>query len=223
MSTHSTNQTSALTTGDTPGRPTRTGRAIATGLVGLLALGGSIGLISADALAQPQTDSDTVSAQADRQTSQERQTERLERATARIAERVASGDMTQAEADALLERIADGTAERHSHRGAAKQGRADRLQALSDVLGIDAEAITEARKAGMSLADVAEANGVTVDELIDALVAEATERIETKAAEAGLDQAEVDERLDGLVERITERVTADPEDRSSSFGGRRGR
>lgn len=62
---------------------------------------------------------------------------------------------------------------------------------------------------GTTLADVAEAQGVAVGTLVDALVTAAQERT-AKAVEGGtLTQEQADERLADLEERITERINSD--------------
>ena len=60
-----------------------------------------------------------------------------------------------------------------------------------------------------SLADVAGEQGVEVDELVDALVAAAQERIAQAVEEGDLTQEQADERLADLEERVTARVNRD--------------
>lgn len=189
-------------------------KAIASGLVGLLAIGASVGIATTGASAQPapEPDADTASAES----VEDRQAARLERMTERLSEKVAAGNLTQAEADEILERVSNGEFIRRGH---ASKG--ERRQVVLDALGIDAETLREARQAGDSLATIASDNGVSVAELVDTLVAEATSRINDKLADGKIDADRAAEKLDGLAERITERVNTEPAERS--FGeGRRG-
>ena len=60
--------------------------------------------------------------------------------------------------------------------------------------------------------------GISEDELVDALVASATERVEAKVEEGRISQEQAGERLAEIDERITERVNSEPGERE----GRRG-
>jgi polyhydroxyalkanoate synthesis regulator phasin len=59
---------------------------------------------------------------------------------------------------------------------------------------------------GSTLAEIAQAQGVDVQVVIDALVAEAKAHLDEKVAEGDLTQEEADERLAEITERITDRV-----------------
>jgi hypothetical protein len=91
-------------------------------------------------------------------------------------------------------------------RGDRQENRADRAQATADLLGIDAEELRAAYQEGQTLAQLAEANGVDVQTIIDAKVSAKTERINA-AVEAGrLTAAEADEKLADLEAQVTTRV-----------------
>lgn len=88
----------------------------------------------------------------------------------------------------------------HSTRGA------DRAQATVELLGIDVEELQAAFQQGQTLAQIAGANDVDIQTVIDAKVAAATERINA-AVEAGrLTADEADEKLAGLEAKVTARV-----------------
>lgn len=91
-------------------------------------------------------------------------------------------------------------------------------EVAAEALGITTDELREARGAGQSLADVAVAQGVSVDAVIQAITAEVQTHIAERVAEGELTQDEADERLAGLDERIIERVNEAPVE-----GGRRGR
>jgi hypothetical protein len=104
--------------------------------------------------------------------------------TERLDAAVAAGRVDQATADerkaSLPDRAADlvnGELDRHPHR---HPGRAAAIRTAAEAIGIDADELRTALRDGQTIAQVAEANGVDPQDVIDALVAQATERI-TKA------------------------------------------
>jgi ribosomal protein S20 len=97
-----------------------------------------------------------------------------------------------------------------------------RVEALEDVLGLTAEEIRDELEAGKTLAEVAEGQGISVEDLTDALVAAATERIDEAVAEGRLDADEAEERKADLEERIGEMVTRVPPEDLGERNGRRG-
>jgi hypothetical protein len=80
------------------------------------------------------------------------------------------------------------------------------LATILETLDITADELAAAREAGQSLADLAAAQGVETQTLIDALVADREEHLAEHVADGDLTQAEADERLAEVTERITERV-----------------
>ncbi len=127
---------------------------------------------------------------------------------------VAAGEERLDEARAALpERVAelvDGTLPLDGHgRGGGfgrGHGRGADLETLTEVLGLSEEELRTALQDGQSLADIAAAEGVDEQEVVDALAAAAEERL-AEAVEAGrLTQEEADERSADLAERIAERL-----------------
>ena len=111
--------------------------------------------------------------------------------------------------------------ERGEHRGAA-------IESILDTLGITADELRDARQHGASLAELAEAQGVEVATLVDALITAAEEHIAEHVANGDLSPEEADERLAEVEERITDRVNGeapergDGERRIHGHGGHRG-
>ena len=94
---------------------------------------------------------------------------------------------------------------RGGHRRAARIG----LDAAATALGMTSDELREAMSAdGATLASVAEAQGVDVQVVIDALVGEAQERLDRAVADGRLTQAEADEKATDLEARITEMVNS---------------
>lgn len=140
-----------------------------------------------------------------------------------LAEAVESGRLTQEEADeraaVIDERIAEGITTLPSERQERRQDRReDRLEPLTD-LGLTVEDLVAGRQAGQTLAETAEANGISEAELVDALVAAAIERAD-EAVEAGrITQEQADERLADIEEHITDRVNSEPRERDGRGHG----
>jgi uncharacterized protein YidB (DUF937 family) len=78
------------------------------------------------------------------------------------------------------------------HRGGLRFG----LEAAAEALGISADDLRSALEDGKTIADLAEERGVDVQTVIDAMVADATERIDQRAAEA---KEDLSERISDLV------------------------
>lgn len=145
---------------------------------------------------------------------------------AQVADAVESGRLTQEQADEKLIDLVDTITERvntpPSERPERQRGLRGRFGGgeVLEELGLSLDDVKAGFEAGQTLAETAEANGVSEADLVDALVAQATERAEA-AIEAGrLDAERGNELLDGLEERITERVNAEPGERGER--GQRG-
>ncbi len=138
-----------------------------------------------------------------------------------LADAVESGRITQEQADEKLTELSANVAERVNTPPSERPDRGSRGnrgarfgggEVLED-LGLTVEDIQAGHEAGQTLAETAAANDVSETDLVDALVAQATERAEAAVAEGRIDADEVAEKLDGIEERITERVNAEPGDR----------
>lgn len=88
---------------------------------------------------------------------------------------------------------------------------------LADFLGITTEELREARQGGQSLAQIAEANGVSRDDLIAFLVGQFEEKLADKVESEEIDQERADELLARFQERVEELV-----DRTEPFRPRFG-
>ena len=87
-------------------------------------------------------------------------------------------------------------------------GRGPGLEAAADAIGISVDELRTALRDGSSLAEVAAANDVDVQTVIDALVAEATAHLDEAVENGRLTEAEAAERaadLDGAHHRSRER------------------
>ncbi len=101
----------------------------------------------------------------------------------------------------------------NGERGARGERRAERAQATADLLGIEVDDLRAAFEEGQTLAQVAEANGVDVQTIIDAKVDAKTERINAAVEEGRLTDVEAAEKLADVEERVTTRVNEGRPDR----------
>ena len=145
----------------------------------------------------------------------------------RVATALEAGRIDQAKADEILAGAADkatsvvnGDFERPERpkgergpRGPGGDGE------IAELLGLDQADLREAITGGQSLADIAADQGVDTQDLIDAIVDNAEERV-NGALEAGrIDQDKADEILAGAADRAESVVNGDFEGRPGHRGG----
>lgn len=94
----------------------------------------------------------------------------------------------------------DDRPDRPGHHGAKLHG----LETAAEAIGITPAELAEALRDGKTIAEVAADNGVDVDTVIDALVDEASARIDQAVQEGKLDE----ERATAMKEALAERITA---------------
>ncbi|MEM1332979.1 MAG: hypothetical protein AAGG08_05920 [Actinomycetota bacterium] len=115
-------------------------------------------------------------------------------------------------ADAPADAPADG--EERPDRGR----RGQKLNAIAQLLGMEAEDLREEIRGGATLADVATDQGVAVDTVVDAIVDSKQERIAAAVENGRITQAEADEKLVDLEERVTTRVNEGRPERGDGEG-----
>jgi hypothetical protein len=82
------------------------------------------------------------------------------------------------------------------------------LDTAATALGMTSDELRTALQDGSTIADVATAQGIDVQTVIDALVAEATTRLAERVTAGDLTQAEADAKLAELTTRVTEQVNS---------------
>ncbi len=92
--------------------------------------------------------------------------------------------------------------EGHGRRGGGCGGN----EAVAELLGLTPEELRDAKDAGTSLAEIAQSQGVAVDEVIQTIVDEKAEHLAEEVAEGDLTQAEADARLAEIEARTADRV-----------------
>lgn len=102
--------------------------------------------------------------------------------------------------------------QRGGHRGGVSE-------AVLELLGTDAETLRAQIMDGSSLADIAGEAGVDVQQIVDAMLSEASDHLDEAVADGNLDESDAAERLAEMEERITDRVNGESD---GEFPGRPG-
>jgi hypothetical protein len=141
-----------------------------------------------------------------------RLSEAFERALAnRVDAAVAAGRLTEEQGEALKERIEAGEAPLLGtpflHGGPG--GHLGGLDAAASYLELSEEGLREALEGGRTLAEVARDRDRSVDGLIEAMVASATDRLDGAVDEGRLTEAQRDSVAADLEERITDLVNGE--------------
>lgn len=134
-----------------------------------------------------------------------------------LAPLVADGTLTQAQADAVIAALqAARPGDGHGRGGPGGHGGRG-LDAAATALNLSPEDLRAALVDGRTIAEVAGDQGVDVQVVIDALVADAQAHLAEEVAEGDLTQEEADAKAADLTARITEMVNTAP-----PVGGRGG-
>jgi hypothetical protein len=128
----------------------------------------------------------------------------------RVDAAVAAGRITKAEGDALKQRIESGDAPLFAgpHRGFGHFGFFGGLDAAASYLGLTEAQLHSELEGGKTLAQVAQAHGKSVSGLVDALLAQAKQRLDAAVAAGRLTKAQETDMLNGLRDRITNLVNS---------------
>ena len=92
------------------------------------------------------------------------------------------------------------------HGGHGGGGRGAGIEAAATALGVTVEELHTALRDGTTIAALAATNGVDVQTVVDAMVAEATARLAERVTAGDLTQAEADAKLTDVTARITDVV-----------------
>ena len=197
-------------------------RFTAGGMAAALALGGvTAAAVGTSWAAAAEPDNDSADQTEDGTTEG---TSLVERITDALAGLVADGTITDEQASSVARTLADADVLRPPHGfghhgpgmafdgpgvGVGGPGMAFAVGALdvaAETLGMGEEELLSALRDGQSLAEVAEEQGIAVDDLVDALVAAAQERLDEAGAGGDLTQERADELVAELPERVAEAV-----------------
>jgi len=127
----------------------------------------------------------------------------------RVDAAVAAGRITNAEGDALKQRIAssDFPLVGGLHRGFGHFGFGG-LEAAAGYIGITEAQLRTELEGGKSLAQVATAHGKSVDGLVNTLLADAKSKLDDAVSAGRLTTSQETEMLNGLKDRITNKVNS---------------
>jgi len=133
-----------------------------------------------------------------------------------VDEALANGRITEEQADTARERINNGEGlrgprERHRQHDRRAKIRAGIIEESAAAIGITPAELRESLRAGHSIADAAEANGVPLDDVKAAIIDAAKTKLDAAVANSRIDQTRADEllamlesRLDDLLNRTRE-------------------
>lgn len=144
-------------------------------------------------------------------------TERVEEIKDALAALVDDGTLTQSQADEVAQTLGESDLALGGRHHGPRAGHLDPEQ-VAEILGMTVEELKAAADDEQTLAEIAEAQGVSRTDLIDKLVAAAKTELDEEVAEGDLTQ----EEADALEGELTERVTA-MIDRAWGGHGRGGR
>lgn len=137
---------------------------------------------------------------------------------------VADGTLTAAQAEAVAEALAEIRPERGMRHGPGH--RAGHVFAeIADILGIEPEALRDAMVEGATIAELAADAGVTTDDIVAALVAQASDRLDEAVESGRIDDADAETKLAEIEDRLTALVNGeiDLSERPQRHGPRFGR
>lgn len=186
-----------------PGRFTTQRKFVAAGLAAGLIGGGAAGLLLTDS---PLSGAESASA-TDADESTDDAAEHAPRLEEHIGEVLAplvdDGTINQEQADAVKAALVEAAPERpRGPRGKAWVA----LKSAAEVIGVEPRELADALRDGSTIAEVAAEHGVEVQTVIDAMVAEATERLNEAVADGRITEEQASRRLEGLTERVTDHV-----------------
>lgn len=133
-----------------------------------------------------------------------------------LAEHVADGSLTEDEAADKLANAEAKIAEKVTEartldgRGPGFRRGAPLSSTVIEMLGVDAAALREALAAGQSVADVANENGVDLDDIVSTLVDEKAAHLAEHIADGSLTEEEAADKLANAETMITERLNTVP-------------
>ena len=138
-----------------------------------------------------------------------------------LAGLVTDGTLTQEQADKVATAL-EAARPDHGGPGLGRGGHGrggPRIEAVATALGITPEALRTEIQAGKTIAEIATANGVAVQAVIDVLVADAKDHIAQAVTDGKLTQAEADTKLAAVEQRVTDMVNNPLPARGPGHGG----
>jgi hypothetical protein len=188
-------------------------RKLAMGAVAAAVIGGGGGALAATQFSSPKEANDAVVSDAAKQLGV--QPDALSSALKKALEdqvdsAVAAGRLTKEQGDALKQRIESDQVPLFAGPGFGFRGGFGHfgrdLAAAATYLGLTETDLRTQLQSGKTLADIAKAQGKSVDGLVDTLVADVKQHLDAGVAAGRLTQAQEDQVLNDIRQRITDRV-----------------
>jgi hypothetical protein len=161
-----------------------------------------VALVGPAALAQTASPSATASADT---AATERTAARVTAIKNALAGLVSDGSITQAQADEVATTLSTSDALRGGRHGGKGAGRVS-SETVAQILGITVDELRTQREAGQTLAQIADAEGISKADLITELVAAARTQLAADVTAGRITQAQADEKAAELQASITEKV-----------------
>lgn len=189
-------------------KSTRLSSVVLAGTLGLAGMG--VGAVLAPAAASAASSTTTTVS------------DRLSTIKSALSGLVSDGSITQAQADKVATTLNSTLPKGFGGRG----GRGVDLSTAATVIGTTVDELRTDLQSGKTLAQIAQAKGITQSTLVDKLVASAKAKIAADVKAGTITQAQADERLADLQTRITQQVTSTRQpgghDHGASTGGTTG-
>lgn len=198
--------------------PSRKRRATTVGLTGGLIAGTAVGLVfglpgltnaASDTAPSGAAPSVAVVGQASDPSGDQTSPARGDHLRAALQDLVDDGTITAEQADAVVAQLIEnrpgreGRGERGPRPGF---GAGVASEALTDLLDLDPQELRRQLHDGATLADIAMAQGIDAQTVVDELVGELSDRLDRAVENGHIDRAVADERLAEAVERISDMV-----------------
>lgn len=151
---------------------------------------------------------------------QEVETESMNPFQTLIQSLIDDGVISQDQADTIAERAEAARAE-FGDRG-PRGNRGAKLESPAEAIGITAEELKTALEEGSTIADVATDNGVDVQVVIDAMVADRQEKLDQAVADGRLTADEAAEKATEIAEHVQDVVNGEIPENLGEGRGRRG-
>jgi hypothetical protein len=127
---------------------------------------------------------------------------------------VDDGTITESQRDAVVDQLESSRPDFDGlgfHRHPGPGHRLEVATGLAEILGMEPDEMAEALRSGESLADLAEANGVDPQDLVDAMVTEVEERVDSALEADRIDEEKAAEILENATERAEDVVSGEAE------------
>ncbi len=133
-----------------------------------------------------------------------------ERITEALQPLVDDGTLTDSQVDAVVGALEEARPEDGGRRGHGQRGnRGAGAGVVADILGLEGSDIRDALQDGSTIADLAAEQGVSTDDIVDALVEAAEERVAGALESGRIDQEKADEILANAEQHAEDVVNGD--------------